>query len=152
MMYDMIEPRRSPRPRRKHVRGEALSEYAPTAQDSIAVETTSKNHHANGAACDRQISQTPTITAMDPTTLCAATRTGAHHSRGAYHDEGTSLIARCFIKDKASRHKCGGLERGLHRIDPFRGPTPDSRSTPSKVSQSQYSTPIDTPNDGLGVA
>lgn len=144
MMHNMIQPRRSPRPWRKHISTEAFREHASTAQDSTAVETTSKNHHANRTTCDRQISQMPAIAAMDPRGLRAATRTGAHHSRRAYHDESTSLIARCFINDKAARHKCGGLERGLHRIDSFRGPTPDTRSTPPKVSQSQYSMPIDT--------
>src|ERR1700722_7364017 len=61
MMHDMIEPRRSPRPRRKHASAQAFREHAPTAQDSIAVETASKHHHVNWATGDWQISQMTAI-------------------------------------------------------------------------------------------
>jgi len=120
---------------------EALGEHTPTTEDGIAVETASKNHHANRATCDRQIGQMAPIAAMDPPGLCATARTGVYHGHGAHHDEGASFVARRVVHDKATRHESGSLECGLHSIDPFRGPTVDTRSTPPKVSQSPFSTP-----------
>src|SRR5215471_14787803 len=100
-MHNVIEPCRSACPRCKHVSIEALGEYAPTAHDSLAVEAARKNHHANWATCDRQISQTPAITAMDLPGLCAATRTGARHSHRAHHDQSAGFITRRVVHGKA---------------------------------------------------
>jgi hypothetical protein len=112
MMHNVVQPRCSSRPRRKHVRVKALREYAPTAQDSSAVESASKNHNANWATGDRQISQMPAITAVDLPRLRAATRTGAYHGHGAHHGQSASFIAGRVVHDKATRHQTGGLECG----------------------------------------
>jgi hypothetical protein len=112
-MNNMLEPRCSARPRRKHIGIEAFGEYAPTAQDSLAIKAACKDHQANWATCDRQISQSAAITAMDPCGLRAATRAGTHHSHGAHHDQSASFIARHVVDGKAAGHESGSSERGL---------------------------------------
>jgi hypothetical protein len=137
MMHDVIEACRSARPRIKYIGVEAFGEHAPTAQNSFAVEAARKDHHANWATCDWQISQTPTISTVDSPGRGAATWTGARLGQGADREQSASFVARHIVHNKATGHESGGSERVLHRIDPSSEPTQITQSVDSTKSESE---------------
>jgi hypothetical protein len=73
-MDDMIEPRRSWRPRRKHVLFKAFGKDAAAAKHGVAVKPARMDDDSNRLVADWQIRQTPAIPTMNPRGIGPASR------------------------------------------------------------------------------
>jgi len=73
-MDDMIEPRRSSRPRRQHVLFKAFGKDAAAAKDGVAAKPARMDDDSNRPVADWQIRQTPAIPTMNPRGIGPASR------------------------------------------------------------------------------
>ena len=142
-MHDMVEPSGSPRPWRQYICVEPLVENTTPAENGTAAETPGAKHETNPTSCNRQIRKMPRVSTVDSAGYCSARWTLARRVRRTHGDERAINVVDRIIRDKASRDQRGGANR-LHGIDFFLKPRPAGAGTSSKVSQSQFWTPIDT--------
>jgi hypothetical protein len=143
MMDDIIQPGGSPRPRRQDILVKALSEDAPAAQHRIAVEPPHQNDQPNRLAGQRQIRQSPLISAVDPPRSRSASRTGTHDAQRTDGDERRIELTAGSSDNKAARNKARRSEDLAHGIDSFDETNATLVTMSSKLSQSQNWMPIE---------
>ena len=145
-MNDIVEPRGPPRPRRQDAVIEAFGENAPSTQNGAASEAARDNDEPNRPPCQRQVTQTPKVSAVDTlrTRPASGTRVRLAYVPDSDHCRRTITDSARYLK--AMRDE-GRWSKGLlHDVDASVKPTRADAHTSSKLSQSPF-TPI-TPLTG----
>ena len=139
-MHDTAEPSGSPGPRRQYVCVKPFIENAASAENCTAAETPRKKHETYPTARNGQIRKTPRISTVNPSRKCSARRTQARRPDRTHGDERAIHVVDRILHDKAPRDQRRGANR-LHGVD-FLKPRPEGAASSSKLSLSQFWTPI----------
>jgi hypothetical protein len=138
MMNEAVQPRGSPSPRRQDVGAEALGENCAATRSGVASKTPCDDTEPNLPARQRQIGQTPEITAVDSFGDCPTVRASTCFARVANRDDGDSAIVDGAFDVETGRHERRGAKASRHSVDSFMKTNASRHPNFIKMSQSQF--------------
>jgi len=104
-MDDMIEPRRSSRPRRQHVLFKAFGKDLAAAKDGVAVKPARMDDDSNRPVADWQIRQTPAIPTMNPRGIGPASRALAGFASRPHRNHRADQLITYAFNNEPTRHQ-----------------------------------------------
>ena len=148
MANDMIEASGAPPPGCQDILGKSLSENTPPAGSGGTMKSPCHGNEPNRPTGYRQIRKPAAITAVNTFRDRSASRTCTGTAGRTNGNEQPASVIHGSLQHKTRRYYRRRSKSPPHRVNSFVKPTQAWISIASKVSQSQFCTPIDNHRRG----